>query len=288
MERGLEGAWTMLIAAKFFLKHSELICQSESPPASQRKYLESSFVHDLQWGHFLPPPPPPSPHISFLSYSSRNVPTLSPRTEMHPKPWKKKQKTVRAPKQQNSLKSGSPWCVVARGTFPCPTKPTVTQCPESRPPAAAHRNSCPAEQPKQNLAGQREKEHDQKAELGNLGPFRSGWSSLKKRNTNLGEKIVFPLVETSGQDELLLNEPTDQPFYFLCHFSYCAIDFVWALQIFLYTGFLRLFFSPFLINDVTWSWTVAPVALKFPSNKWWSGWPSFDTETNIHFPYNLL
>ena len=62
-------------------------------------------------------------------------------------------------------------------------------------------------------------------------------------NTSLGEKLIFPLAEASGHDEVFLNEPADQLFYFLCRFSYCAIDFVWALQIFLYTEFLRLFLA---------------------------------------------
>lgn len=53
-------------------------------------------------------------------------------------------------------------------------------------------------------------------------------------NTSLGAKLVFFLAETSGQNEAFLKHPADQLFYFLCYFSYCAIDFVRALQIFFF------------------------------------------------------
>ena len=38
-------------------------------------------------------------------------------------------------------------------------------------------------------------------------------------------KPVYPLAEASGQGKVFLNEPADELFYFLCHFSCCAIDF---------------------------------------------------------------
>lgn len=76
------------------------------------------------------------------------------------------------------------------------------------------------------------------------GHFSDKMELIKTMNTSLSAKLVFPLVENSGQDKVFLNEPADQLFYFLCYFSCCVIDFIWALQIFfLYTEFLSQFFS---------------------------------------------
>jgi len=62
------------------------------------------------------------------------------------------------------------------------------------------------------------------------GPFLVRFEFIKTMNISFDEKCGFPLVETSGQDGVFVNEPADHLFYFLCHFSYSAIDFVWALQ----------------------------------------------------------
>lgn len=125
-------------------------------PHSHPQSFPSSFT---AWGTYLPW----APEQTDVSHVQEN-------------------KKKRPPNQQNSLKSSSLCCVVAHGALPCPANPAMTQCCKSYPPVAAHHSACPPEQPKQNWAGQRQKKHNQEAELGDLGPFQSGWSSLKNEH----------------------------------------------------------------------------------------------------------
>lgn len=142
--------------------------------------------------------------------------------------------------------------------------PMLCCCPWRSPLShQAHRD--PAPQVLQNDLNERaeRKETWPGVRIRQLGLFLVRLEFIKKMSTGLGKKLVFPLVETSGQEEVFPNEPADQLFYFLGHFSYCVIDFVWALQIFFVHWIFKAVFSRSSLMMLTVSWTIAPVALKF-------------------------
>lgn len=186
------------------------------------------------------PSPLPPPIFSFFIYSSRNVPTPSPRTERCvPRPGKKKitSKPAEFLKIKFPMLCCGPWCP------PLPSQPPHDPMLQILP-SGCSTPQCSPSWAAQTKPGRPERQETQPGGgIRWLGPFSVRLEFIKKMNTSLGEKLIFPLAETSGQDEVFLNEPADQLFYFPCRFPYCAIDFVWALQIFLYAEFLRLFLA---------------------------------------------
>lgn len=212
----------MFIAVKCFLRYSELIWQGERPPTPQQKYLGSSLVHGFTWGCF----PFPSSATSLGTHLSW-APDWA-----DIKSWKKKNIKTQNPAEFLKIRFPVLCCGLWHSLLSHQAR--YDQALQVSP----HLSACPPEQHEQNPSRRREKKH----RIGWLEFFSVRLEFIKKMNTSLGGKLGFPLVETSGQDEVFLNEPAEQLFCFLCHFPYYVIAFAWALQGFLHTEFLRMLF----------------------------------------------
>lgn len=140
-------------------------------------------------------------HLSF-NYSLRKPEPKNRQTCL--KSWEKN--NSKTPRWAGFLKSGSLCYVVAHSVPSCLAKPTVIQQRQCHPLAATHCSACPPKQPKWKQAEQREKKHNQEARIGHLEPFSVRLELIKKMNTSLGEKPVFPVVVNSGQDILMSQQ----------------------------------------------------------------------------------
>lgn len=191
----------LAVVAKHFL-----ICQYEVPTALQQKKLWSYFVFGFSrntYFIFL---------LSLFRTSSRNIPILNRQTQ----PMSCTKRNSKTPKPSRVPPNQ-------------PAKPTVTASLPLRllyaTPLALWSSPNKTSQGGEKIKGR----------IRWAGHFSDRLELIKTTNTSLSAKLVFLLVETSGQDKVFLNEPADQLFYFLCYFSCCVIDFIWALQIFFCT-----------------------------------------------------